>query len=282
MFPPSLIKEYPEVTNFLTSAILKGKLANSYIFIGKDHNNILSIAISLAKILNCTQNKETYSSSCGACLNCRWLEKKEHPQALIIIAPDSKTKSKKEQIKIDTIRELLSTLQTSSEYFRVIFFPNSNYLTLPPDSCNLLLKPVEETPARTVFIFANTTKNDILPTILSRSHLIYLNKEYKHLHELNDSKNLIKEEHADCSCTNTKDALEKAGKTLEYLEKTETGLKDYLTSLAFTNYESHRLSNPKNYCTLYENLSKAYLKYKSFMQPRIVLEDMFLNLIKTT
>src|SRR3989338_396694 len=116
MFHINLIKEYPEVTNFLTNALLKNKLANSYIFIGKDDIANLDIACNLSKILNCKENLKTLNPPCLKCINCNWLEKKEHPQALIIINPDES--SKKEQIKIDSIRELLNILSITSEFFR--------------------------------------------------------------------------------------------------------------------------------------------------------------------
>ncbi|MBI3590318.1 MAG: hypothetical protein HY094_02930 [Candidatus Melainabacteria bacterium] len=276
MFSKNLTESYPEAIRFLTNAVLKDKLANSYIFIGKESNAILSIATNLAKILNCKNNLN--STPCETCINCKWLEKNEHPQALITINPD--LKSKKDQIKIDTVRELLNNLQITSEYFRVVFFQNSNLYSLPPESCNLLLKTVEETPERTTFVFANTTRNDILPTILSRSQTIYINKKYDSILEIinKSTAQTIDSNLTNCFSNDIKTALEKAKKTQEWLEESETNLKDYLIGLATTNYNFNKANDYKRYCTLYKNLTSAYLKHKSFMQPKIVIEDLFLNL----
>ena len=276
MFPPELTKEYPKAIKFLTNAIHKNKLANSYLFIGKDLKDTLLLGVNLAKVLNCERNEKIFSTPCNICINCKWLEKQQHPQALITIIPDSK--SKKEQIKIEDIRELLNGLQIVSQYFRVVFFQNSNLQTLPPECCNLLLKTVEETPERTVFIFANTTKNDILPTILSRSQILYLSKNNTDLpwEAFTSSESLI-----NCSSNEMSESLEKAKKAQDFIEENEINMKDYLINLAGTNYKKLKCLNPKEYCHLYEKLSSAFLRHKSFMQNKIVLEDLFLSLRKT-
>ena len=275
MFPNNLQTNYPEVVKFLTNAILKGQLANSYVFIGKDSDVILKFTKVLAKILNCKKNKNI---PCEQCTNCKWIERNEHPQALITVSPDPE--SKKEQIKIDNIRELLNTLNTTSEYFRVIYFPSSSLQFLPSDSCNLLLKTVEETPQRTVFIFANQSRNDILGTILSRSQTIYINQKCNSIQESIKSNqiNLSNDDFTECFPKNLKDSLEKAKKTYELIQKNETNIKDYLMSLAVQNYDPLKYKNQKQYCLLYTNLTRAYLKTKSFMQSKIVIEDLFLSL----
>lgn len=276
MFTTNLTKSYPEAITFLTNSILKNKLANSYIFIGKDTEDILAIVINLAKILNCEKNKG--GIPCENCINCKWLERKEHPQALLIITPD--IKSKKEQIKIDVIRELLNNLKLTSEYYKVVFFDNADLNSLSRECCNLLLKTVEETPEKIIFIFASPTKNDILPTIASRSQTIYLNKKENLSKDLINikNKNILDEILTNCYSDKMQQSIEKAKKTFEYLEKQGVNVKDYLTSMASTNYELHKHSNQRKYCYLYEKLSNAYLKHKSFMQNKIVLEDLFLEL----
>ncbi len=280
MFPNDLQTNYPEAVKFLTNAILKGRLANSYIFIGKDSDDILKITKTLAKILNCTKNKDNHSSPCEQCTNCKWIERNEHPQALITVSPDPE--SKKEQIKIDNIRELLNTLNTTSEYFRVIYFQASSLQFLPPDSCNLLLKTVEETPERTIFIFANQSRNDILGTILSRSQTIYISKRCNSISESikPGEINLSNDNLTECFPKNLSDSLNKAKVTHEFIQKNEINLKNYLINLAIKNYDSLKYKNQKQYYFLYKNLVNANLKFKSFMQPKIVIEDLFLSLMQ--
>ncbi len=284
MFPNDLQTNYPEATKFLTRAIASNRMANSYVFIGQDPEDILNITKTLAKTLNCTKNKDSQQQAiiapCELCTNCKWIERNEHPQAFISVSPDPE--SKKEQIKIDDIRELLNTLNSTSEYFRVIFFPVSGLQSLPPDSCNLLLKTVEETPERTIFIFANQSRNDILGTILSRSQIIYLAKKRDSLTEVirmneNESipNNLINYFPKDLL-----DSLEKARQTNDFIQKNEISLKSYLINLAIENYNHYKHKDQKQYCKLYKNISDAYIKLKSFMQPKIIVEDLFLSLTK--
>ena len=277
MFSSELSQKYQEATRFLTNSINKNKLANSYIFVGKSVNDLTLFAVNLAKILNCEKNKSTYSFPCGTCISCKWIEKNEHPQAFKIITTDSE--SKKDQIKIDTIRELLKDLLTTSQFFRVIFFQKSNLQSLTSECCNLLLKTVEETPGRTVFIFGNNTRNDILPTILSRSQIIYFTNKTNLLEEvlINKSINIADKSLQNCFSKDMPSVFEKTNKTQKFITENEINLKDYLSALAAANYEKIKYTSPKLYCCLYESLNTSYLKYNCFMQPKIILEDLFLQ-----
>lgn len=273
MFSNQLKEQYPEAITFLTNAIRKNKLANSYILIGKDSDDLSCLVINLAQILNCEQNKDSYSLPCNSCINCKWLKNNEHPQALLTISPEDTTK--KEQIKIDTIRELLSTLKTTSDFFRVIFFQKSNLRYLPKDACNLLLKTVEETPQRTIFIFSDSSKNDILPTILSRSQIIYLNKKYNLLKEIVINKDSDSAGFIPDNSSTALSSLENAKKAIDYINQNEISLKEFLNNLAITDYEKNKYSDLKSFCILYNKLNTAYLKHNSFMNLKIILEDLF-------
>ena len=270
MFSHDLQNKYPEAVKFLTNAIKKGRLANSYVFIGKDSNEISLIVKELAKILNCNQ-----SPPCNTCLNCKWIEEDKHPQALNIVNPD--TTSKKEQIKVDTVRELMSLLNTSSDSYRIVFFKNASLNHLPRESCNLLLKTVEETPARVMFIFANTSRNDILTTILSRSQTIYISKHYDSLANMtsycDSQENALFE-----SFTNQSNFLTSAKLASEYISENKVNISDYLTELTVKSYQAFKETNPKRFCTLHKSLSTAQSKAKAFMQPKIIIEDLFLSL----
>lgn len=283
MFPNDLQTNYPEATKFLTNAILKSRLANSYVLIGKDSNDILKISKTLAKILNCTGKDisgQVLSEPCEKCLNCKWIERDEHPQAFISVKADPE--SKKEQIKIDNIRELLNTLNITSDYFRIVFFQASSLQFLPSDSCNLLLKTVEETPDRTIFIFGNQSRNDILGTILSRSQTIYINKK---VDSTFNALNVNISEPTNYNFTeyfpnNLAESLEKSRNAYEFIQKDEVNLNNFLINLAIKNYDRLKYENQKQFCHLHYSITNAYAKLKSFMQPKIVIEDLFLDFLK--
>lgn len=283
MFPEELSKDYPEVVSFFSRALIKNKLANSYVFVGNNDSINLLFAKTIAKILNCSKNKDSLKYPCNQCTNCIWLEKNEHPQAFVCFKPDQKKpdqKSKKEQIKIDSVRELLAALKITSDAFRVIFFQNADLNSLPPESCNLLLKTVEETPEKILFIFANSSKHDILPTILSRSQTIYINKNHDSIKEIltDRTTDTLDSQHYEYSFKNKVESLEKAEEIKVYLEKNYVDLTDYLKSIACKYYEKTKYNHQKEYCFLYKNLTNAYSKHKAFMQPKIIIEDLFLSL----
>lgn len=266
MFKSNLQDKYPVPTSFLTNAIKKNKLANSYVFVGNDINEIQELVINLAKILNCEKNKN--SNPCESCISCKWLEKNQHPHALIQIAV-TEEKTKKEQIKIDLIRELLSNLRISSSYFKVVFIKNSDLISFPQESGNLLLKIVEEPPERVLFIFANSTKNDIMPTIVSRSQVVYLSKKFTSIKEIFDLETISE---------NLSNTLLSAKQLNEYLNENKIILKNYLIHVVLKNYEKLKNQNSKDFSVHYENLLYAFQKSKAFMQQRIVLEDLFLGI----
>jgi len=270
MFSDYLKRDYSIPVQFLENAIKQSKLANSYILISRNQEDSYLFAVELAKILNCQKN--SFSKPCNECLNCKWIEKNEHPHAFIKVTPDEK--SKKGQVKVEEVRELINELGKSTDCYRVVFFPDSDMNTLPAECCNLMLKTVEESPAKLIFIFGNKSKNNILPTILSRSQLIYLNKPTNgSILPLNTDKTNI-----DLFSSSTSESLDKANLIKETLENNEIELKEFLTTIAIEKYEDLKYSNQKDYSRLYKELTKAQGKLKAFMQPKIVIEDLCLEL----
>lgn len=272
MFDEELTKSYPEAIKFLTSAITKRKLANSYVFVGNNNNDAFHLALSLSKILNCS--KGFPEKPCDICTNCKWLEKNTHPHAFKLIEPEKS--SKKEQIKIDEIRELLSALQINSEFFRIIFFRKASLITLTPECCNLLLKTVEETPKRTIFIFACNSKDEVLPTILSRSQFIYLQKNFNVL-DIQNTIAITDKDLLGCFTASDLEATKKVKSIQQYLDENEIEINDYLTKIALSNYNLMKFNQSKKYCNFYKYVSEAHLKSRAFIQEKIVLEDLLLK-----
>ena len=272
MFNNKLKNTYPEAVKFLVNAMNKNKLANSYVFIGNEKTDILKLSLNIAEILNCSNDMQT--APCGSCINCKWLSKNEHPSAFLYIKPESS--SKKGQIKVETIRELLNKLQITSDFFRVIYFEEANINTLTPECCNLLLKTIEESPTNVLFIFSTSSKDDILSTILSRSQIIYLTKKKNDFstHSHNESfQNLI---NTKLLTGSLKERFEKAKEIKNNLNENNIELKEFLSELAFTYYDSMKSSEHKKYLTVFANISEAYLKDRAFMQAGVVLEDLLM------
>lgn len=273
MFLEDLKQKYPYPIKFLSKAIKEKKLANSYVFIGNDENDTCTIARALSMILNCSKNKLTYTEPCNNCLNCKWISKNEHPNAFILVTPE--VSSKKEQIKVENIRNILTTLTISSENYRVIFFQKASMTTLPPECCNLLLKTVEEAPQNALFIFGSNIKDDILPTILSRSQIIYLCKvKNAPFSQSSASEALL----TDLFSNHPLEILKKTKDIMQKIEESELQLKEFLFAQALTEYEKIKYTNGKKFYFLFNKLNEAFLKSKAFMQPKYIIEDLLLEL----
>lgn len=172
------------------------RLAHSIILYGLDSEFNYQFALELARLLNC---KEDRAFDCQ-CLSCKWTRANEHPSV--------KTYSNLESgnnITRDQITELREELLTSSDDKRIYIFcgeeqvDEDKYIHFPLDSkilkqeaANALLKSIEEPPRNTHFIFLTKDKNDLLPTIISRSQAFYVNAPKRELNKIDGLENVFK------------------------------------------------------------------------------------------
>lgn len=117
-----------------------------------------AFALSLANQLLCeTQNQ------CGHCASCRWVNKGQHPDLLMVIKEE-----KSDSIKIDDVRQIIAQCAQASHQgnYRVIVFSPAD--AMPVGAQNALLKILEEPPAKTVFILVSEYPSLLAPTLRSR------------------------------------------------------------------------------------------------------------------
>ena len=135
------------------------KISSSYIFVGSDSENLKLQALLFAKRLNCL-NQTIYS-----CTSCKKIENKTHPDCHWISAEG-------ELIKIEVLRDLQRRLYLKpyEGIYKVIIIDGAEYLQ--PAGSNSLLKILEEPPSKTVFILTTPDLDRLLPTIVSRSHIV--------------------------------------------------------------------------------------------------------------
>lgn len=276
MFTPEILKEFPEASSFFYNAISKDRMANSYIFVGNNTDLIKIFSQNLSKILNCL-NKNKDLTPCNTCLNCKWINEDKHSHAFITIEPE--LESKKEQIKVEKIRELINSLNITSDYYRVIFFKKSSLNCLTQECCNLLLKMVEESPEKTLFIFGNDSYDNILPTIKSRAQFINLNN----LFELEYHSQLPKELE-DLNPFTHKDYTQKiqdSNKIQKALNDSKLEIKDYLALLSLENYKKNKFYFKK--CTeIQEELNHSFAKSQVFINSKFIIEDLYSKLNELT
>jgi DNA polymerase-3 subunit delta' len=148
----------------LARALAREILSQAYLFVGPPHVGKTTLALYLARALNC-QAEET--RPCGKCSTCRKTAAGQHPDVRIIDDEGS-------SIKIDQIRELRreTSLSPFEGRWRVYILCNFQKATL--EAANCLLKTLEEPPPRVVIVLTATEPELLLPTIISRCQVLNL------------------------------------------------------------------------------------------------------------
>ncbi len=198
-----IIGQY-RIKDFFREMLKSGRVSHALLLHGIPGTGKLSLAIAFAQFLNCTDRSE--SDSCGTCPSCKKYEKLIHPD-MHFVFPVIKTGDKKsvsdsyiqqwrEKVLTDPYFSLIEWLdeiskekkqgniyaEESAEIIKklnlktyegeykcmIIWLPERMNI-----SCsNKLLKVLEEPPENTVFILISDNREDILPTVLSRTQPI--------------------------------------------------------------------------------------------------------------
>ena len=149
-------------TSVFKSLNLDKNISHAYLFysIDKELNN--NIALTFAKMLQCTNN-----SACGNCNSCKQFDSNSHPDVTIL---------NQDSIKVEDVNKIISKLSTLpissiSKVFVILNAENMN-----ETAQNKLLKSLEEPNSSNVFILTCTKTDKLLPTVLSRLSKHYVQK----------------------------------------------------------------------------------------------------------
>lgn len=134
----------------------------SFIFTGPRGIGKKYSAIEVVKSILCKK-----IPACNSCDECRRVEKEIHPN-LIIIKPEDDSK----EIKIESIRELVKSLNFSAAEGNKRFVIIDDAHRMNTSSSNAMLKTLEEPPRDTIFILLTSNLHSMLPTIISRCEVI--------------------------------------------------------------------------------------------------------------
>src|SRR5437016_5003716 len=146
------------VTETLSNAINRKRIAHAYLFVGPRGTGKTTIARIFAKCLNCTGGPSaTFPDDDPRC------QEITEGRSLDVLEIDGASNR-----GIDEIRELRETAKyaPSSSRFKIYIIDEVHMLT--KEAFNALLKTLEEPPAHVKFMFATTEPEKVLPTILSR------------------------------------------------------------------------------------------------------------------
>jgi len=142
----------------LESDLANDNLSHSYLFVGPDKVGKFLVAKTLARILQCNENH------CRKCPTCLQVEKGVHLDTI-------EMRDNGEAIKINAVRDLISTLHMSAQgNYKIVLLDNIGRMT--SEAANCFLKTLEEPPKKTLFLMTATNVHGLLPTIVSRSRIM--------------------------------------------------------------------------------------------------------------
>ncbi|MBI3017456.1 MAG: hypothetical protein HYY62_05635 [Deltaproteobacteria bacterium] len=138
----------------------QSRVGSAYLLCGMHAQELKTQALLFAKRLNCLKG-----TLCESCISCKKIDRTTHPDVTLI-------ESQGETIKIETLRELQRVLHLKpyEGQWKVVIIDGAEQLN--PASGNSMLKILEEPPIQTVFLLLTPHMERLLPTIISRCHII--------------------------------------------------------------------------------------------------------------
>lgn len=156
--PDSLkrISHQPRVRDFLSAAVMEGRLSHAYLFLGAPGSGMLEAADALAQCVVCPNGGD------GSCDECIRVSHHTHPD-VHHLAPAGVA-----GYLVDQVRELvedvaMAPIRASS---KVYILDGADRLR--GRAANALLKTIEEPPANVMFVLIARSADAVLSTIVSR------------------------------------------------------------------------------------------------------------------
>lgn len=156
----------PLAVRLLRQAVTGDRVSHAYLFTGPDGVGKRTVALELAKALNCAA-PTPQGGACDQCISCRKLSANPptHPD-LTVIQPEGRF------IKTDQIRELQSTMYARPNEGKVRVAMIDGADRMNPEAGNRVLKLLEEPPAYAVLILLTHNMSGVLPTLISRCQVV--------------------------------------------------------------------------------------------------------------
>jgi len=154
--------EWP--VELIQHGLATGRLSQSYLIVGPPRVGKTTLALYLARALNCVSAERR---PCGVCGACQKITKGLHPDVRVIDDPAG-------SIGIEQIREIQREIGLApfEGRHRVYVLCSFQQATLPAANC--LLKTLEEPPSRVVLVLTAPEAEGLLPTIVSRCQVLHL------------------------------------------------------------------------------------------------------------
>ncbi len=167
---------HDEVAERFRLALIRGRLASSFLFVGPKGIGKFAFALRFAQTLLCQERDPRNLAPCGQCDSCRQVELRTHPDLAIVARPADKAFVPLELLIGDKEHRMREGLchQIGIKPFmgvrKIGVIDDADYLNA--EGANCLLKTLEEPPPRSVLILIGTSAAKQLPTIRSRCQIV--------------------------------------------------------------------------------------------------------------
>lgn len=181
-----------QAKEFLKSSIAAERVSSGYLFHGQRGVGKATLAVAFAQALNCERRDP---DGCGECPTCRRIARFVHPDVTFIFPTSAKNefdeipatlKARSENpvfvhtfpeaasIRIKTVQDLRMDLAMGVREGRRRVVILAYAERMKPEAANCLLRTLEEPNTGITFVLTATSRNYLLPTIVSRCQAVHL------------------------------------------------------------------------------------------------------------
>lgn len=157
----------PKVREFLRTSMMSDRVSHAYLFTGPAGSNKTMAAYALAQAIICPKGPAgPRGGECGDCAGCSRVKRKRHPD-VHYYAPGGAN-----GYLVEQIREIVADTSLAPIQAKVKVYIIDRVELLGTAAANAFLKTLEEPPANVVMILLGSTRESVLPTILSRCQVV--------------------------------------------------------------------------------------------------------------